>query len=93
MNSLSKALLEKEQSATVEEAFECLNALKQLWLENQAKKLNAELARLEREEEKEKIFPLIQQIRDTKKQLSDLSKRNYQDLRYNNSKSIERERS
>jgi len=93
VSSLSKALLEREQSATVEEAFECLNTLKQLSLENQAKKLNAELARRERNGEKDKILPLIQQIQDTKKQLSTLSKRNYQDLRYNSRESIERERS
>ena len=93
VNSLSKVLLEKEQDATVEEAFECLNTLKQLSLENQARKLNAELTRRERNGETDKILPLIQQIQDTKKQLSTLSKRNYQNLRYNNSESLERERS
>ena len=93
MNSLSKALLEIEQNATVEEAFECLNTLKQLSLENQAKKLKAELTRLERNGEKDKILPLIKQIQDTKQQLSTLSKRNYQDLSYSNRDGVERERS
>jgi DNA primase len=93
VNSLSKALLEIEQNATVEEAFECLNTLKQLSLENQAKKLKAELTRLERKGEKDKILPLIKQIQDTKQQLSTLSKRNYQNLSYSNRGGVERERS
>ena len=93
VNSLSKALLEIEQNATVEEAFECLNTLKQLSLENQAKKLKAELTRLERNGEKDKILPLIKQIQDTKQQLSTLSKRNYQNLSYSNRDGVERERS
>jgi DNA primase len=92
VSSLSKAMLEKEQNATVEEAFECLNTLKQLSLENLAKKLNAELTQLEKKGEKEKILPLIKQIQDTKKELSILSKRNYQNLSYNNRDGIERER-
>jgi hypothetical protein len=93
VSSLSKAMLEKEQNATVEEAFECLHTLKQLSLENQAKKLSAELALMERKGEKEKIFPLIKQIQDTKKELSILSKRNYQNLSFNNRDGMERERS
>ncbi len=93
VNSLSKALLEIEQNATVEEAFECLNTLKQLSLENQAKKLKAEITRLERNGEKDKILPLIKQIQDTKQQLSTLSKRNYQNLSYSNRGGVERERS
>ncbi len=93
ISSLSKAMLEKEQNASVEEAFECLNTLKQLSLENLAKKLNAELAQLERKGEKEKILPLIKQIQDTKKELSILSKRNYQNLSYSNRDGVELERS
>ncbi len=85
-------MLEKEQNATVEEAFECLNTLKQLSLENLAKKLRAELTQLERKGDKEKILPLIKQIQDTKKELSILSKRNYQNLSFNNRDSVERER-
>ncbi len=93
VNSLSKAMLEKEQNATVEEAFECLHTLKQLSLENQAKKLKAELALLERKGEKEKILPLIKQIQETKKELSILSKRNYENLSFNNRDGMETERS
>ncbi|UCE22979.1 MAG: DNA primase [Candidatus Aminicenantes bacterium] len=93
VSSLSKAMLEKEQNASVEEAFECLNTLKQLSLENLAKKLNAELTQLERKGDKEKIIPLIKQIQETKKELSILSKRNYQNLSYNNRDGVELERS
>jgi DNA primase len=93
VSSLSKAMLEKEQNATVEEAFECLNTLKQLSLEKLAKKLKAELTLLERKGEKEKILPLIKQIQDTKKELSILSKRNYENLSYINRGGVEEERS
>ncbi len=82
LSCLSEALLEKEQAPSLEEAFECLNALKQLSLENQAKKLSAEIARLEKKGEKDKIPQLIKQIQETKEQLSLLSKRNYQKLSY-----------
>ena len=93
VNSLSKFLLENEQNATLEEAFECLNTLKQLSLENKAKKLNIELSKLERNGEKDKIIPLIKKIQETKEQLSELSKRNYENLSYNNRGGVERNRS
>ncbi len=82
---LSKALmLEKEQAATVEEAFECLNALRQFSLENRSKKLKAEIARIDKQGKTEKVLPLIKQLRDIKKEQEILSKRNYQNLSYNN---------
>jgi DNA primase len=93
VSSLSEALLEKEQEATVEEAFECLNTLRQLSLENQAKKLKSEIARLERNGDREKILPLIKQIREMKEELSILSQRNYQNLSFNKRDVIEKERS
>ena len=93
LSFLSETLLEKEQEATVEEAFECLNALRQLSLENQAKKLKSEIARLERNGDTEKILPLIKQIREMKEELSILSQRNYQNLSSNKSDFFEEERS
>jgi len=93
LGTLSRTLLEKEQAPTVEEALECLNTLKQLSLENQAKKLNVEIVRLEREGEKKKILLLIKQIQVIKKQLSLLSERNYQNLSYNKWDSSAKERS
>ena len=82
---LSKALmLEKEQEATVEEAFECLNTLRQFSLENRKKELKAEIISLEKKGDKEKLRSLLIQRQDIIKELSSLSKRNYQNISYNN---------
>jgi len=92
-SSLTKALLlEKEQAATVEEAFECLNALKQFSLENRSKELKAEIARIDKQGKIEKLLPLIKQLRDIKKEQEILSKRNYQNLSYNNRNTSAKER-
>ncbi len=77
-------MLEKEQAATVEEAFECLNALKQFSLENRKKELKAEIISLEKKGDKEKLRSLLIQRQDIINQLSLLSKRSYQNLSYNN---------
>lgn len=92
-SSLSRALQEREQASTVEEALECLNTLKLFSLENKVKKLNVEIVRLERKGEKEKIKLLIKQIQDIKEQLSLLSKRNYENISSNKWDSFARERS
>lgn len=84
LGSLSRALLEKEQTPSVEEAFECLNTLKQLSLENHSKELKAEITKLEKQGKGEGILSLIKQLRDIKTQLSSLSERNYQNMDYNN---------
>ncbi len=84
-SSLAKVgLLEKEQAATVEEALECLNSLKQFSLENRKKELKAEIISMEKKGEKEKLRSLLIQRQDIINQLSSLSKRNYQNLSYNN---------
>lgn len=93
-SSLAKALLlEKEQAATVEEAFECLNALKQFSLENRKKELKAEIISMEKKGDKEKLRSLLIQRQDIIKQLSSLSKRNYQNLSFNNRDSLAKNRS
>ncbi|GAH51340.1 unnamed protein product, partial [marine sediment metagenome] len=84
LGSLSKVLLEKEQTPSVEEAFECINTLKQLSLENHSKELKAEITKLEKQGKGEDILSLIKQLRDIKTQLSSLSERNYQNMDYNN---------
>jgi DNA primase len=84
LGSLSKILLETEQTPSVEEAFECLNTLKQLSLENHSKELKAEITKLEKQGKGDGILSLIKQLRDTKTQLSSLSERNYQKMDYNN---------
>lgn len=93
LSSLSRALLEKEQAATVEEAVECLNALRQFSLETRSKELKAEIARIDKEGKIEKLLPHIKQLRDIKKELEILSKRNYQNLSYNNRNISAKERS
>jgi len=80
ISSLSKALLEKEQTPTIEEARECLNTLRQLSLENLAKKLKTQITRIEKNGETDKLSPLIKQLQDIKKQLSILSQRNYENF-------------
>jgi DNA primase len=94
LSSLTKALLlEKEQAATVEEAFECLNALRQFSLENRKKELKAEIISLEKKGDKEKLRSLLIQRQDIINQLSSLSKRNYQNLSYDNRNISAKERS
>lgn len=92
-SSLSKALLEKEQLPTVEEAFECLNALRQLSLENRSKELKAEIAKSERNGEKEKVGSLLAEMDQIKKQLLDLSQRKYENLSLNSKDGLAKNRS
>ncbi len=92
-SSLSKALLEKEQPPTVEEAFECLNALRQLSLENRSRELQIEIAKSERNGEKEKVDSLLVEMAKIKKQLLDLSQRNYENLSINNADCFDKNRS
>jgi hypothetical protein len=90
---LSKALLEKEQPPTVEEAFECLNALRQLSLENRSKELKAEIAKSERNGEKEKVGSLLVEMDQVKRQLLDLSQRSYENFSINNKDGLAKNRS
>lgn len=83
ISSLSKILLEKGETASVEEALDCLYTLRQLSLENRSKKLIAEIKRLERDGEKEKLRSFLNQIQDIKKQLLSLSKQNNKKISYN----------
>lgn len=85
-SSLSKILLEKGETASVEEALDCLYTLRQLSLENKSKKLVAEIKKLEREGEKEKLRSFLSQIQDIKKQLLSLSKQNNKKISYNKRK-------
>jgi DNA primase len=93
LSSLSRVLLEKDQPATVEEAFECINALRQFSLENRSNELKSEIIKSERNGEKEKLRALLTQRQEIIKQLSSLSKRSYQNLGYNNETSSTKERS
>jgi DNA primase len=92
-SSLSEALMEKEKAPTLEEAVECLNALRQYSLENQAKKLKEQITRIEKKGEKDEISLLIKQLQEIKNQLTTLSQRNYRDISYINRDSVAKERS
>lgn len=82
LSSLSKILLEKGDVATLEEALDCLYTLRQLALENKSKKLKAEIKKLERNGEKEKLRSLLNQKQDIIKQIL-LSKLNSKKISYN----------
>lgn len=76
LSSLSEILLEKGQPATLEEALDCLFTLRKFSLENRSKKLKAEITRLEKMGEKEKLRSLLSQRLELAKQILQLSKRN-----------------
>jgi DNA primase len=66
---LSQAMLEKGKPPTVEEALDCLCALQITCKENELKKIQAEIASLEKRGEKEKLRNLLYQKQDLTKQI------------------------
>lgn len=66
---LSQAMLEKGNPPTVEEALDCLCALQITCKENELKKIQAEIASLEKRGEKEKVRSLLYQKQDLTKQI------------------------
>ncbi len=80
---LSKIRMETAQTATLEEALDCLYSLRQLSLENRSKKLKEEIKKLEKSGEQEKLRFLLNQRLDIAKQLLSLSKRNNKKTSYN----------
>lgn len=83
LSCLSKILLEKGQQATLEEALDCLYTLRSLSLEKMSKKLKAEIEKLEKSGENEKLRSLLNQRLDITKQLLSLSERNNKKASYN----------
>lgn len=79
---LSKIRMETAQTATLEEALDCLYSLRQLSLENRWKKLKEEIKKLEKSGEQEKLRFLLNQRLDIAKQLLSLSKRNNKKISY-----------
>ncbi len=69
---LSKTLLEKGLPATVEEALDCLYTLRKISLQNRLKELQAEIVRLEKEGEKEKIGLLLSEKQEITKKIISL---------------------
>lgn len=75
--ALSKIMLENGHEATLEEALDCLYALRQVSLERQSKELNREIARLEKQGEKDKALSLLNHKLDLARELALLSQRNF----------------
>jgi len=69
---LSQAMLEKGQLPTIEEARDCLRALKIICKQEELKKIQAEIARLEKKGEKDKLQSLLFQKQDLTKQIMSL---------------------
>jgi DNA primase len=69
---LSESRLEKGQPPTIEEAMDCLCALKIICNQNELKRIQAEIARLEKKGEKEKVQSLLYQKQDLTKQIMSL---------------------
>jgi DNA primase len=66
---LSQALQEKGPPPTVEEALDCISALQRTSLENQMKRVQAEITRLEKNGEREKLRALLFRKQDLIKQI------------------------
>ncbi len=71
-SSLAKILQEEEQEPSVEEAMECVRALRQFALENESLGLKHEIFRLEKANEIKKALLVMKKLQDVKMQLSRL---------------------
>jgi DNA primase len=72
LSALSQILQEKEQTPSLEEALECIRALRQYALENKYLGLKREITKLEKAGENKKVFSAIKELQDVKMQLSRL---------------------
>ncbi len=68
-SSLAKILQEEEQEPSVEEAMECVRALRQFSLENESLGLKHEISRLEKANEIKKALLIMKKLQDVKMQL------------------------
>jgi DNA primase len=71
----SAALFERApgEAATVEDAQECLKAIRKLYLQNRLKDIQQRIARSEKRGEKEEVLALLYQKQDITKQILSLS--------------------
>jgi hypothetical protein len=69
LESLSRALQERTRQASLEEARDCLRALRKVVFQNRLKELQTEIARSEKRGEKEKLLTLLYQKQDITKQI------------------------
>jgi len=76
-SSLSETLIESDYSPSKDEVKDCLEKIKERYLENRRKELKAQIDRLQRnKEEEDKIKPLLKQISEITSQLSSMPQRN-----------------
>jgi DNA primase len=71
-SSLSKILQEKEQEPSLDEALECVRALRQYALENKYLGLKHRILSLEKAQENKKMLSVMKELQDVKMQLSRL---------------------
>ncbi len=71
-SSLSKILQEKEQTPSLDEAMECVRALRQYALENKYKILKQKVSTLEKAKENKKMLLVMKELQDVKMLLSHL---------------------
>jgi len=83
LSFLSEILLETGQSPTLEEALDCLYTLRKYSLEIRCRQLQVEIRKLEKQGDKKRALSLLNQIQEIKKQLTNLSEQNSQELSYN----------
>jgi len=72
LSQLSGALFEKGSVGSLEEALECLKAIRKVYLQNRLKEIQALIARTEKRGEKEELVTLLYQKQDVTKQILDL---------------------
>lgn len=72
-SSLSQILQEKEQSPSIEEALECIRALRQYALEKKVLNLKNDITRFEKAGNDKKVFSVMKELQNVKMQLSCLS--------------------
>jgi hypothetical protein len=65
-------LQEKEQVASLDEAMECIRALRQYALENKYSGLKHKIVTLERAQENKKMLAVMKELQDVQMQLSRL---------------------
>jgi len=93
LSNLSQILQEKDRQATLGEALDCLYSLRQISLEKKSRKLKAEIEKLERKGEKEKLRALLNQRLDITKQLLSLRQRNIKKMSLDKRENTSLERS
>jgi len=68
-SQLSRVLLEKQEEATELDAGECIKSLQRMRLETRLKELQREIIRVEKQGEKEKLVPLLNQRQSLTKEI------------------------